>query len=271
MTSSINLIKTEYTLKDFAMFKLCPMMYKCSVLYPNQLPISNEQRRLHYEAEILSDAFSRFTDNVISGRKTYFKNTSLCLNDIVEYISICLRKRLLSDDDFNQYDIALITNGLYDKAEKITDNIHRWIKSTRYTIRNGIEKKYSMNGFSFLYKCSYRSIDVDNGGWRSIYIDEYRDFPVFSAGKHSKRLMHYADIMEALNGNDSSIDRVGLVMKIIRKINIQIETGYYEQDGLDRISALGAEIKSYDFEHPCKKSGEFCNYCKYFDKCRQIL
>lgn len=267
----INNTKSEYTLKDFAMFKLCPMMYKCSVLYPEQTPISGEQRRLQYEAGILSDAFSAFTDKVSSQRKIYFKNTSLCLTDIVECISDCIRTKLKSNDDLNEYDIELITNGLYDKAERIVSDIHRWIKGSRYTILGGMQKKYAMNGFTFNYVCSYRSADIDNGGWRSIYIDEYKDFPVFSAGKSNPRIIHYADIMDVLNSDDTSANRVGLALKIIRKINIQIESGYYEQDGLERISALGKEIQAYDFEHPCKKSGEFCNYCKYFDKCRQFL
>lgn len=271
MTNIINLKKTEYTLKDFAIFKLCPMMYKCSVFYPDQPPISGEQRRLKCEAEILSDAFLRFAQAVSESGRVYYKSTSLCLTDIVVVLTDCLRERLSKSDEFNEYDIALITNGLYDKAEAIVADIHRWIKGTHYTISHGVQKLYPMDEFSFKYSCAYRSVDCDNGGWRSIYIDEYKDFPVFSAGSRHRNLVHYADILEVLNGNDPITDRVGLIIKIIRKINIQIESGYYEQDGLERIAALGNEINNYDFEHTCKKSSEFCNYCKYFDKCRQIL
>ncbi len=266
--NNISLKKSEYTLRDFAVFKLCPMMYKCSVLYPEQKPISNEQRRLHFEAEILRTSFEHFVKSVQDNERVYFKNTSLFLTDMVSEISQCLKAELYR---LERHEVEAVTNNLYDKAELIADGIHRWIKGSKYTIMDGITRKYPMKGFTFIYKCAFRSADVDNGGFRSIYIDEYNDFPVFTAGKKNKGLIHYADIMESLDGDDYGCDRAALAMKIIRKINIQIETGYYEQDGLARIDALGREITTFDFDGKCKKPSEFCTYCKYFDKCREFI
>ncbi len=270
-TNNIKFTKSEYTLRDFALFKLCPMMYTCSILYPTQKPINGEQRRLMLEAGILSDGFSRFANTVSACKKTYFKNTSLCLVDMVTSISDCLRERLSCSDEFDAHDVNIITNGLYDKAELIVADIHRWIKGSRYTILGGIQKQYQMDKFAFKYYCSYRSADCDKDGWRSIYINEYKDFPVFSAGDHHRRLIHYKDILKALDGDDPLTDRVGLALKVMRKINIQIESIHYESDGLERIACLGREIDNYDFSNACRKPSGFCNYCKYFEKCRQIL
>jgi len=73
--------------------------------------------------------------------------------------------------------------------------------------------------------------------------------------------------MAILNGNDYLADRVYLAMKIIKKINIQLESKRFVKDGIERITSLADEIKNYDFSSPCKKESQYCRFCRYFDKC----
>lgn len=265
-TESIKFTKTEYTLKDLGMFKLCPAMYMLNIIHPYTPPIKGEQLRLRSEAEILLQSLSMIS----AGKKVYIKGTSQFLADIVDCFNICLKNGKTKAYGFTSEETALMANGLYDKAERITDDIHRWIKGNKYSISKGGRKSYPMGTSSFIYSCSFRAVDEKIYSWRSINADEYLDFPVISAGKKNF-ITHHAEILDLLSGNDKSADRVGAVIKMIRKINTQFESGFYEEDGIKRVAELINDIQSHDFAQFCKKPSEFCNYCKYFDKCRQIL
>lgn len=271
MINATDFVKIEYTLTDFAKFKLCPMLYANSVLYPDQEPIGKEQKRLKLEAEFLSDAFWSLTEAISASGKSYCANTIQFMADITEHIYNRAREYNAENDCFDEHDMRLITNGVCDKAEYTEADILRRLKGSAYTIIRGTQKRYQTDDFSFIHSCAYAFVDCDNGSVRSIYINEYKDFPVFSAGKRHRHLIHYADILKALDGDNPSTDRMGLAIKIIRKITTQIESGYYLNDGLERIANLGKEIADYDFKHTQKKPSGFCNYCKYFDKCRQFL
>lgn len=266
VTENIKFTKTEYTLKDIGMFNLCPAMYMLSIMHPDTPPIKGEQLRLRAEAEILLKTLGMIS----ASDKTYFKGTSQFLADMVDCFGICLKDDNLKELSFTPEETVLIANGLYDKAERITEDIHRWMKGNQYTISKGARKVYPMGTSSYLYSCSFRAIDTKSKSWRSINADEYLDFPVINAGK-SNFITHHKDIMELLSGNDTSADRVGAVIRMMRKINTQFESGFYEDDGIKRVADLINDIQSHDFAQFCKKPSEFCNYCKYFDKCRQIL
>ena len=77
----------------------------------------------------------------------------------------------------------------------------------------------------------------------------------------------YMDILLALAEDDHSSDRVGMALKIIRKINVQIESGFYTMDGLERVSAICKEIAEYDFDNPEMKKSMFCKKCRYRSYC----
>lgn len=267
VTDNIKFTKNEYTLKDFGMFKLCPAMYALSILYPDTAPMKGVRLRLRVEAEILLQTLAMLSAN----KKTYLKGTSLFLADAVDCFNICLKNGSLRKYDFTSEDIALIADGLYDKAQRITEDIHRWIKGTKYTIEKGGRKVYTIGTSSFIYSCSFRAVDGKIYSWRSINADEYLDFPVISSGENPNTAIRYSDIMELLSGDDIASDRVGAIIMMMRKINTQFESGFYEDDGIKRVAELINDIQTHDFTHFCKKPSEFCNYCKYFDKCRQLL
>ena len=266
-TADIIFTKSEYTLEDFAAFKLCPMLYFNMITDPSKSFCSKEQLRLSYEGEILSDMFSEHVEFNLSKEKIYYKNTSHCLVELTSDIPARCSEKFKSSGVFDISDIEEASGNIYNKAAEIVDDIHRWIKGSRYTIIGGVKKDYLLDGFIFTYKSDFRSVDYDKKKCRTIYINQYSTFPVSSAGQKYRALAHYKDIMAILNGNDYLADRVYLAMKIIKKINIQLESKRFVKDGIERITSLADEIKNYDFSSPCKKESQYCRFCRYFDKC----
>lgn len=259
--------KDKYTLEDFALFKLCPALYAYSVVFPDKDYSTQEQKRLALETRILKNAFSSFASANEEKERLFFNSTRKCTVHIFDEINNECEKLYLTREISNTEELKTFLMSLYEKAEKIIIETHRWAKGTRYTIINGVEKEYDFNNFKFIYHSSFRAFDYDLKKYKTIYINEYETFPVFSAGSKDNDLFHYKDILNALSGNDSRTDRVGLVIKIIKKINGQLESTLYIDDGYERIEALAKEIQNYNFSKPDKKKSGFCRFCKFSDKC----
>ena len=258
-------IKAQYSLTDLATFKLCPMLYLNKIKYPSKEMCYKEQLLLSSEAEVLYDAFKSFAEDNLKYSKVYFKNTSHCFSEVSNIImNLCKDK--FKNSAFTPEDIHSATTSLLAKTHIIVSDIHRIIKGSQYTVVERDGKKYNLDGFVFVREPGFVFKDTDYNRTRSLYINEYKDFPVFSAGTKWKELIHYDDITAILDGNDILADRVMLAVRLIKKITIQLESRY-ENDGIERIKSITDQIKNYDFSRPCKKESGFCHYCKFYDIC----
>ncbi|MBE7012637.1 MAG: hypothetical protein E7416_00960 [Ruminococcaceae bacterium] len=267
ITKEYRFTKDQYTITDLAKFRLCPNMYAYSVIGDEHQPVTDEQKQFMIEAQIFAKAFNAFAEDAILGNKVYFKMTSRCLWDLMDFINQYIREYFLSNPPEDRKMPVRVAENLFKKAEDITDVISRTVRGARYRFVRGKKEVFTVDGCQFIHYSPYMFEDIKRATTRSMLVYEYIDFPVFSAGDSKGIPQHYNDIIKELKDNDTSADRVGMAIKIIRKINTQIESGYYTEDGLERISQTCREIADYDFSNPEKKKSGFCAYCKYRENC----
>ena len=95
----------------------------------------------------------------------------------------------------------------------------------------------------------------------------YIEFLVMKTDNHRSQLVHYKDMIDALDRNDSNEDRINLVSRILAKINIQFDSKRFVSDGIKRTDALVDEITHYNFAQAEAIESNYCSYCRYNDFC----
>mgnify|MGYP000969604681 CR=1 FL=1 len=95
----------------------------------------------------------------------------------------------------------------------------------------------------------------------------YLEFLVLKTSDRKSELVHYKDMIKALNENNSNEDRINLVSRIIAKINIQFDSKRFVTDGIVRTDALVNEITKYDFNAAKAMPSNYCSYCRMNDVC----
>lgn len=267
VTDKSKFIKKQYNIRELAKFKLCPALYAYSITEPDKMPHSRDRRQLVIEAKILVKAFEDFAEESIRRRRSYYKKTSKCLWHFSRHIAKCT-KNYFEENPSSAPDIVARTIAhLNDKAKQITDGMARRVKSSRFKIVRGEKTVYPVGDCEFIHYHPYMVKDSKFNITRSVPVYEYLDFPVFSAGDYLGIPPRYMDMILSLAEEDPAADRVGMALKIIQKINIQIESGFYTEDGLERVSAICKEIAEYDFGNPEMKKSMFCKKCKYRSYC----
>lgn len=269
ITEKSKFVKEEYNIRDLAKFKLCPALYAYSISEPGKEPRSRDRRQLILEAKILVKAFEEFSEESIRRKMSYYKKTSKCLWHFSRHIARCTKEYFGKNPSSVPGIVAVTISHLNDKAREISNGMARRIKGPRFRIVRGEKTVYSAGEFKFVHYYPYMIQDTKSGHIKSVPVYEYLDFPVFSAGDHLGIPPKYMDMIMSLSESDLSIDRVGIAIKIIQKINIQIESGFYTQDGLDRVEAICKEISKYDFDNVELKKSMFCKKCRYYSYCRE--
>lgn len=270
ITDKSRFVKKQYNIRELAKFKLCPALYAYSISEPDREPRGRERRQLIIEAKILVKAFENFAEESVRRKRSFYKKTSKCLWHFSRHIAKCAKEYFSEYPNSSPDIVARTIAHLNDKAKTITDGMARRVKGSRFKIVQGEKTVYPVGDFEFVHYHPYMIKDVKFGYVRSIPVYEYLDFPVFSAGDYIGIPPRYMDMLLSLSENDPSADRVGMALKIIQKINIQIESGFYTEDGLERVSAICKEIDEYDFDNPEPKKSMFCKKCRYHGHCADL-
>ena len=95
----------------------------------------------------------------------------------------------------------------------------------------------------------------------------YIEFLVLKTSDRSSELVHYKDMIKALDEAEGQEDRVNLISRIIAKINIQFDSKRFAADGLKRTDGLVEEIESFDFAGANAMPSNYCTYCRLNDVC----
>lgn len=95
----------------------------------------------------------------------------------------------------------------------------------------------------------------------------YIEFLVMKTNDRKSELVHYKDMVEALDRNDSNEDRINLTSRILAKINIQFDSKRFAADGVKRVDSLVEEVGQYDFAKAVAMPSNYCTYCRYNAVC----
>ena len=85
----------------------------------------------------------------------------------------------------------------------------------------------------------------------------YLEFLIMKTSEGKSKLVHYKDMIDALDRNDENEDRINLTARIISKINIQFDSKRFAGDGIKRTDALVHEVNNYDFSKAEAMKKEF--------------
>lgn len=264
--------KKKYRLTEISKYILCPKLY----FYINFKKHSGQtafyskfQLKFYLEAVLYCDLFNKFKNYNKVYRKIYILHET-------EYISILEKLFEKTCDEnikyfsfFSDYELKDIKNAVMDKIIGFVCNniIKSKDAASFFTVLSVAPKIYNGDNYDLI-------VDYDT----SVYMNKksrisqnslYVDFLVLKTEKDSTDLIHYADMINALDENQDNCDRINLVTRIIGKINIQFDSVRFANDGIKRTNYWVRKIKKENFLEVKAKPSRYCQYCTINDICME--
>ena len=156
-----------------------------------------------------------------------------------------------------------------NKIIRFIEGGKNYLKGKEFTIIPYWNKTYQGNGYELVIEHDNRYVDYSNRTFRMSQNGTYLEFLIMKTSEGKSKLVHYKDMIDALERNDENEDRINLTARIISKINIQFDSKRFAGDGIKRTDALVKEVNSYDFSKAEAMNSNFCNYCRFRDICMQ--
>ncbi|MDD4496371.1 MAG: hypothetical protein PHV32_18860, partial [Eubacteriales bacterium] len=259
--------KDTYTLSELAIFKLCPKAYYHRELDNASVYLSKIQMRFYAEAIMYCDLFKRFMDYNLQNKKVYQKNDNSYIGIIKDLHKDCIEKNARLFSFFSQYEITDTARNVYNKIISFVENSKQYLKGDTYTIISYNDSHYQGDGYEVVVEHDNRVVDYDKKTWRMSQNNTYLEFLVLKTSDRKSELIHYKDMIKALDENNSNEDRINLVSRIIAKINIQFDSKRFVDDGIERTNALVNEITQHDFSNAQPMPSNYCSYCRLNDVC----
>lgn len=259
--------KENYTVTDLAIFKLCPRLYYHKNVDDQSAYTSRVQLRIYLEAILFCDLMRRFMDYNLENKKVY---------DIDDRSYLAVLSKLARDivDEnrkyfpfFSRYEIEDAGKNAHRKVYSSIENSKQYVKGNLFTLISYKDSVYKGDGYTVTVEHDNRFVDYEKKTWRMSQNSTYLEFLVLKTNDRKSKLVHYADMVKALDQNDADEDRINLVSRIIAKINIQFDSKRFAADGIKRTDALVREIEQYDFSLAEAKPSNYCNYCRLKTAC----
>ena len=259
--------KTDYTLTELAIFKLCPRLYYHRRTDSISHYSSKLQLRFYFEAILYCDTYHRFMDYNVEHKAIYEKNDTTYIDVIERILEESLGDAALNFALFSGYEIADAKKNVLGKLLSGIENSKQYLKGNRFTIIDYKNSTYRGNGYTVTIEHDNRFVDYDLKTWRMSQNKTYIEFLVLKTSDRSSELVHYKDMIKALDEAEGQEDRVNLISRIIAKINIQFDSKRFAADGLKRTDGLVEEIESFDFAGANAMPSNYCTYCRLNDVC----
>lgn len=259
--------KSEYTLTELAIFKLCPKLYFHREADGKGAFLSRLQLKFYAEAVMYCDLFRRFMDYNLEHKKVYVKDENTYLTTIRELHRITISENRPYFSFMSNYEIEDIARNIYNKMLSFIENSKQYLKGNAYTVITHSNKEYEGDGYKLIVEHDNRFVDYDLKTWRMSQNSTYLEFLVLKTTDGKSELKHYAEMIQALDRNDPNEDRVNLIARIIAKINIQFDSKRFADDGIKRTDELVSQVCGYDFGRAAPMSSEYCTYCRLNDIC----
>ena len=188
------------------------------------------------------------------------------LQKIEERLAAIENEEAIATEKRNELEEAIKANVL-SKILLSIENSKQYIKGDTFTLIDYKDAVYTGQGYTLTVEHDNRFVDYENRTWRMSQSTSYIEFLVMKTDDHKSRLVHYKDMVEALDNNDPNEDRINLTSRIIAKINIQFDSKRFAADGIKRTNALVDEVAEYDFAKAVAMPSNYCTYCRYNEIC----
>ena len=276
--SDINLLKSEkkkrylprkdnYTLTELATFKLCPRLYYHLQTNHKTAYSSRLQLRFYAEAIMFCDIMCRFISYNIENTKVYDIVSNECYIVLDKIKSSVLSEVSKNFSFLSNYEINDIDRNISNKITSSIENSKKYVTGKSFTVVGYDNKSYKGEGYTLTIEHDTRFVDYDNKKWRMSQNGAYIEFLVLKTSGRKSQLVHYKDMIAAINDKTSDEDRINLISRIIAKINIQFDSKRFAMDGIKRTNELVEELCSYDFSNAEAFSSGYCSYCRLNDVC----
>lgn len=259
--------KNSYTLSELAIFKLCPKAYYHRQTDDSSVYLSKLQMRFYAEAIMYCDLFRRFMDYNLQNKKVYQKNDNSYISTVKNLHKESIEENARLFSFFSQYEMTDTARNVYNKIISFIENSKQYLKGNTYTVISYSDSYYQGDGYEVVVEHDNRVVDYDKKTWRMSQNNTYLEFLVLKTSDRKSELVHYKDMIKALDENNSNEDRINLVSRIIAKINIQFDSKRFANDGIERTNALVNEITQYDFSNAQPMPSNYCSYCRLNDVC----
>ena len=225
------------------------------------------QLRVYLHAILFCDFMQRFMDYNTENKKVYYIDDSSYIDVLFD-----LSEQVLCDNSkyfsfFSRYELEDAGKNAYRKVYNSIENSKNYVNGSSFTLINYKDSVYNGDGYTVTVEHDNRFVDYDNKTWRMSQNSTYLEFLVLKTNDRKSELVHYADMIKALNENNADEDRINLVSRIIAKINIQFDSKRFVADGIKRTNALVEELVSYDFSNAAAMPSNYCNYCRQKTVC----
>ena len=168
---------------------------------------------------------------------------------------------------FSRYEIEDAGKNAHRKVYSSIENSKQYVKGNSFTLIDYKNAIYKGNGYTVTVEHDNRFVDYEHKTWRMSQNSAYLEFLVLKTNDRKSKLVHYADMVKALDQNDADEDRINLTSRIIAKINIQFDSKRFAADGIKRTDTLVRKIDQYDFSKAEAKPSNYCNYCRLRTAC----
>ena len=260
--------KTEYTLTELAIFKLCPKLYYHRQTDGNAgVYLNRLQLKFYMEAILYCDLLRRFMGYNLDNKKVYRKNAHEHEDIIANLFKESCAANAKYFSFFTQYEIEDAIRNVSGKVKGFIENAMKNLKGSTYTVITYQNKHYTGNGYELVIEHDNRVVDYDLKKWRMSQNSTYLEFLVLKTSSNKSEITHYADMIKALDENNPNEDRINLISRVIAKINIQFDSKRYAHDGIKRTDELVQHVCNYDFSKAAVMESEYCTYCRLNDIC----
>lgn len=259
--------KDNYTVTELAKFKLCPRLYYHEMVDGQSAYNTRTQLRTYLEAILFCDLMQRFMDYNTENKKVYDIDDSSYIDVLCDLSEQVLQDNSKHFSFFSRYELEDAGKNAHKKAYNSIENSKNYVKGNSFTLINYKDSVYKGDGYTVTVEHDNRFVDYNNKTWRMSQNSTYLEFLVLKTNDRKSELVHYADMIKALDENNADEDRINLVSRIIAKINIQFDSKRFAADGIKRTNDLVRELDGYDFADASAMSSNYCNYCRMKTVC----
>lgn len=259
--------KDNYTVTELAIFKLCPRMYYHRQTEESSCFTSRLQLHFYAEAIMYCDLLRRFMDYNLQNKAVYSESENRYIPIIEKLHQDCIEDNKVFFGFLSEYELSDTCRNVLNKILSSIENSKQYIKGHTFTLIDYKDAVYTGQGYTVTVEHDNRFVDYEKKTWRMSQSTSYIEFLVMKTDDHKSRLVHYKDMVEALDNNDPNEDRINLTSRILAKINIQFDSKKFAADGIKRTDALVDEVAEYDFAKAVAMPSNYCTYCRYNDFC----
>ena len=266
--------KEPIRLTDLCSYFLCPKLYYyiSNSKFLNEISYDNEWKLNIFIPSLIF--YKTMYKLGVIGKQTktiYSLNNSKLIDTIEACLNESLVEELVHFDFISEYERKDIRNRVEIQINSFIErNIYdKEILNFSFDLSNA-EKINVVNemGKAIVIEIDgcLKIINEQNGYAMSYDISSQLDFLVKGAGGDVYILTHFKDIFNKLAEKNPYDDRMALINFMFFKINVQLNSSRYRQEGLQRLKELSRYIMKQTDNNYIPSS--YCRYCKFEGICK---